>query len=360
MILSIIAVIFTFGVVIFIHEFGHFLVCKLSGIAVENFSFGFGKELFGFTKKETRYSLRAVPLGGYVKPKGEDIEEHKGESDEYFSKPWYIRLAVVWAGPAMNYLLAFVVFFFVISFVGRPVITDKPVIGSIAEDFPADKAGLKENDRIISINGVKMETWTQMSSLIHSSPQKEIALEYERSGVVSSVKITPVKSPSDSAKGIVGIAPATEYVPVGIGKAVLMSAHQCWYWTAFTVESLAKSIYRMEKPDVSGPIGIVTIVSKAARSGASDFFFLLGLISIAVGFFNLLPIPLLDGGHSILYIFEGLTRKRLTVQIMKYVNSAGIALLLGIFLFATYNDIKRIYEAHFAKPKSEAVSKEGK
>ncbi len=359
MIISILAVIFTFGIVIFIHEFGHFLVCKWAGIYVENFSFGFGKELWGFSRAETRYSLRLVPLGGYVKPKGEDIEQHKGEPDEYFSKPWYIRLAVVWAGPAMNYLLAFLVFFSVIAVVGRPVITDKPVIGSVAENYPAQKAGLREGDRIVSINGLKMETWTAMSSLIHSSPLKEISVEYEREGKIQNLKLTPVPSPGDSQKGLVGIAPASEYVPVSFFKAGLMAAHQCWYWTAFTVESLAKSIYRMEKPDVSGPIGIVTIVSKAAKSGASDFFFLLGLISVAVGFFNLLPIPLLDGGHSILYIFEGITRKRLTAKIMQYVNSAGMALLLGIFIFATYNDIKRIYESHFAKNEAvrEAVAK---
>lgn len=349
MITSVLAVVFTFGVIIFIHEFGHFLVCKLVGICVENFSFGFGKELWGFSLSETRYSLRLVPLGGYVKPKGEDIEDHKGEPDEYFSKSWYVRLAVVWAGPVMNYILAFIVFFLVIATVGKPVITDKPIIGSVAQGYPAEKAGLKEGDRILSINGINVKTWTAMSSFIHSSPLKEISMEYEREGNTYKLKLTPVKAVGDSKKAVVGIAPATEYVPVSFFKSATIAAHQCWYWTAFTVKSLAKSIYRMEKPDLSGPIGIVTIVSKAARTGPSDFFFLLGLISVAVGFFNLLPIPLLDGGHSILYIFEGLTRKRLTAKIMQHANSVGIAILLGIFIFATYNDIKRIYDSHFVK-----------
>ncbi|GAB4028634.1 MAG: RIP metalloprotease RseP [Elusimicrobiota bacterium] len=359
MLVSIIAVVFTFGLVIFIHEFGHFLVCKISGIAVENFSFGFGKELLGFTRAETRYSIRAVPLGGFVRPKGEDIEEHKGDSDEYFSKPWYIRLAVVWAGPFMNYLLAFAVFFFVILSVGQPVVTQRAVIGDMMVGYPAAAAGLKEKDRIVSINGVSINTWEQMTSIIHSSKDKELKVVYERDGALNSVKMTPVKSPVDSAKGIVGIAPITEYVKVSPFKAFGMSAYQCWYWTAFTVKSLAQSVYRMEKPDVSGPIGIVSIVSKAAHSSAADFFFLLGLISIAVGFFNLLPIPLLDGGHSILFIFEGLTRKKLTPNIMRYVNSAGMALLLGILVFATYNDVKRIYDSHLAK-KAAAQQSESK
>jgi len=356
MLISVIAVIFTFGLVIFIHEFGHFIVCKLSKIAVENFSFGFGKEIFGFTKAETRYSLRAIPLGGYVKPKGEDIEEHKGEKDEYFSKPWYIRLAVVWAGPMMNYFLAFVVFLLVIISVGQPVVTEKAIIGDVMAGYPAAKAGLKEKDKIVSINGRQINSWMEMTSIIHSSKDKALDVVYERDGVLNSVKFTPVKSPVDSKKGIVGIAPITEYVSVSPFKAVWMSAYQCWYWTAFTVESLGKSIYRMEKPDVSGPIGIVSIVSKAAHNGPADFFFLLGLISIAVGFFNLLPIPLLDGGHSILYIFEGITRKQITPKIMGYVNSAGMAFLLGILVFATYNDVKRIYDSHVAK-KAEASQK---
>jgi regulator of sigma E protease len=351
MLISIIAVFFTFGIVIFLHEFGHFIVAKLSKIYVEAFSFGFGKELWGFTKAETRYSIRLIPLGGYVKPKGEDIDEYKGEPDEYFSKPWYTRLAIVLAGPFMNYVLAFIVFFFVIFFVGQPVPTSKAIIGDVAPNYPAEVAGLKEGDKILSINSINVDSWKDMSQIIHENPGKELEITYERDGSKIKTKITATKSPLDSKMGIIGIAPLTEYKGVSFFKAISMSIYQCYFWTAFTVENLAKTIYRMEKPDVSGPIGIVNIVSKAAHSGFSDYFFLLGLISIAVGFFNLLPIPLLDGGHAFLYIFEGISKKKLNSNIMKYVNSTGMAFLLMILVFATYNDIMRIYNSKASQKK---------
>ena len=172
MILSILAVLFTFGLVIFLHELGHFTVCKLSGIKVEAFSFGFGPEIIGRTKGETRYSLRVVPLGGYVKPAGENIEEVSGAPDEYFSKPWYIRLAVVAAGPTMNYILAFVLFSGVILFVGEPVPSTEPVIGDLTQGYPAEIAGLKPGDRVLKVDGVTVSSWAEMAgrSVVDPAP----------------------------------------------------------------------------------------------------------------------------------------------------------------------------------------------
>jgi regulator of sigma E protease len=121
-----------------------------------------------------------------------------------------------------------------------------------------------------------------------------------------------------------------------------MGAHQCYFWTKYTVTSLAANIKHREKPDISGPIGIVTIVSKAAHTGMPDLFFLIALISVAVGFFNLLPIPLLDGGHAVLFIIEGITRRKLTPKLMGMVNYVGIAFLVGVLVFATYNDVVRL------------------
>lgn len=348
MIISIIAVAFTFGIVIFLHELGHFIVCKLSKIRVENFSFGFGKEIFGWTRGDTRYSIRAIPLGGYVKPQGEDITEYKGEPQEYFSKPWYVRLLVVLAGPFMNYVLAFFLFWGVIYFVGQPVPSNDPVIGDLALDYPAQKAGLREKDKIISINGKKVENWISMAEIIHKNIEKEITLTYEREGKIDTIKLKTVKDPTGK-RGIIGISPQISYKKVSFFKSIIMGIDQCWYWTAYTVTTLASNIYHMEKPDLAGPIGIVNVVSKAAHSGFSDFIFLLGLISVAVGFFNLLPIPLLDGGHIILYLYEGLFRKKLTENILKYVNSVGMFILMGIFLFATYNDISRIWKGKTQK-----------
>lgn len=396
MIISIIAVLFTFGLVIFLHEFGHFIVCKLVGIRVDAFSFGFGKELLGFTRGDTRYSLRLIPLGGYVKPAGEDIEETLAEQEKlpdnskpsvqlennsqpaaeetggvpakagsaglapymYFAKPWYTRLAVVFAGPTMNYLLAFVLFSGVILFVGEPVPSKAPVIGDLTMGYPAETAGLKSGDRVLRVDGAAVASWAEMAEKIYSKIEKEVSLTYTRGGAEASVKLKTRKAPDGSSRGVIGISPGVEYNRVPLFKGLAMGAHQCWYWTAFTVKTLKSNFDKREKPDLAGPIGIVNIVSKAAHTGLTDLFFLIGLISVAVGFFNLLPIPLLDGGWAVLYLYEGISRRKLTGEIMKYVNGAGIAMLLSILLFATYSDIMRIVSSRTAK-KAAAATQEG-
>ncbi|OGR68639.1 MAG: hypothetical protein A2081_03605 [Elusimicrobia bacterium GWC2_61_19] len=355
MIISIIAVLFTFGLVIFLHELGHFIVCKLSGIKVEAFSFGFGPELYGRTGGQTRYSIRAVPLGGYVKPAGENLDEASGAPDEYFSKPWYTRLGVVAAGPAMNYLLAFTLFSGVILFVGEPVASNDPVIGDLTQGYPAETAGLKPGDRLLKIDGAGVATWADMAVRIAGRLEKEITVTYVRDGAETSVKLKTRRAPEGADRGVIGISPGVAYNRVPLLKGFAMGAHQCWYWTAFTVKTLASNIHKREKPDLAGPIGIVNIVSKAAHTGAADFFFLIGLISVAVGFFNLLPIPLLDGGHAVLYVLEGIFRRKLNARIMQYVNGVGIAVLMTILLFATYSDIMRLVSSHAAKQAAAAA-----
>lgn len=350
MILSILAVLFTFGLVIFLHELGHFTVCKLTGIKVEAFSFGFGPELIGRTKGDTRYSLRAIPLGGYVKPAGENIDEVSGSPDEYFSKPWYIRFCVVAAGPTMNYLLAFVLFSGVILFVGEPIPSPEPVIGDLTQGYPAETAGLKPGDRVLKVDGVTVVSWAEMAGRIYVKIEKDVAIDYSRAGVQASAKLKTRKATDGgAARGVIGISPAVAYKHVPVLTGLSMGAYQCWYWSAFTVKTLASNISKREKPDLAGPIGIVNIVSKAAHTGLTDLFFLIGLISVAVGFFNLLPIPLLDGGWMVMFAFEGIFRRKITPNVMQYVNGAGIALLVSILLFATYSDIMRIVKSRSDK-----------
>ena len=359
MIISILAVLFTFGLVIFLHEFGHFIFCKLSGIKVEAFSFGFGKELYGRTSGPTRYSIRAIPLGGYVKPAGETLDEVSGASDEYFSKPWYIRLGVVLSGPFMNYLLAFVLFSGVILIVGEPRPSTEPVIGEVTSGYPADLAGLKKGDRIIKVSGMDVPTWDAMAKEIHARLEKEVVVVYRRGDVESEVKLVTRPSPEGGpVRGVIGISPGPVYLRVPLIKGVRMGLHQCWYWTRFTVETLASNVVKREKPDLAGPIGIVNIVSKAAHTGMADLFFLIGLISVAVGFFNLLPIPLLDRGWALLFLFEGIFRRKITPTVMKVMNGTGMAMLLSILIFATYSDLARIKASHDAK-KAAAATQEG-
>ena len=359
MIISIIGVLLTFGAVIFLHELGHFIVCKLAKIKVEAFSFGFGPELKGYTKVDTRYSLRAIPLGGYVKPAGENIEEVSGSPDEYFSKPWHVRLSVVLAGPLMNYILAFVLFTSVIFMTGQPIASEKAVIGEVVASYPAAIAGLKEGDKIIAVNGAKIKTWEEMAAVIHKNVEKEISISYERKGLAGTIELKTKKDPSGKI-GLIGVSPVISYAPISFIRSVEIGAYQCYYWTAFTVTTLASNLYHREKPDIAGPIGIVDIIGKAAHSGLANFVFLVGLISVAIGFFNLLPIPLLDGGHAVLYIFEGITKKKVTIKVMRVVNSLGIAFLVFILLFATYSDIKRLRTSSSQKKAAEVSLEKGK
>ena len=359
MILSAIAVLITFGMVIFLHEFGHFLMCKKLKVRVERFAFGFGPELVGVTYGETRFSICAFPLGGFVKPAGETLEDCSGHPDEYFAKTWLERLAIVAAGPAMNYVLAFSLFFGVVYFRGLPEPSKDAVIGDLQQGLPAEKAGLKPEDRIVKIGKAEVKTWAEMADLIHQNPEKKISVTFVRDGKLQMLDVTP-KLDKALNHGLIGIAPKFEYKNIGFVGSVKEGVHQCYLWTKYTVTTLASKIYHRERPDLAGPVGIVQMVSKAAHSGLEDLVFLIGLISVAVGFFNILPIPLLDGGHAALYIWEGLSHRKLTLKTLQVANSIGMVFLMSLLLFATYNDLVRIRDTRRAKAEAAAETEKEK
>ncbi|TBR17052.1 RIP metalloprotease [bacterium] len=358
MILSFISVIVTFGMVIFLHEGGHFLVCRKLGVRVERFAFGFGPELLGFTSGGTRFSICAIPLGGFVKPAGESIEDHTGHPDEYFSRAPWERLLIVAAGPAMNYVLAFAMFFLVVFFKGIPEGSTQPVIGDLAPNYPAAEAGMLPGDRILKVDSVDVAKWSDLAEYVYVRPGTPVKVTYARSGEVKLVEVTP-RLDAASKRGLIGIVQGVEYRKIGFVGSVVEALKECWHWTAYTVTSLAEKIWAREKPDLAGPVGIVQMVSRAAHSGLENLVQLIGLISVAIGFFNILPIPLLDGGHALLYIYEWVSRKKLTTAIVGAANSVGLALLMSLLLFATYNDIMRIRDgrkaAKDAKKAAEAV-----
>ena len=290
------------GMVIFLHEFGHYLACRKLGVRVERFAFGFGTELLGFTGREgTRFSLCAIPFGGFVKPAGEDPVEGGPEPkpDEYFGQSWNRRLIIVYAGPAMNYVLAFCLYTGLIWGRGLPEPTKAAVIGNIVIGFPADKAGIQIGDRVLSFDGRSLTK--------------------------------------------------AEYRPVGPFGAMYEATRLCWLQTQQTVTTIAGKIWKRERPDLAGPVGIFQMVARAARSGWEDFIFLIGFISVAIGFFNLLPIPVLDGGHAVMYLWEGLSRRRLTQDLMTRANSVGFVLIALLIIFATYSDVVRLREESAAR-----------
>lgn len=345
------AVLGVFSIVVVVHELGHFLVCKWLGVRVEKFSIGFGKEIFGWDWKGTRWSVAVLPLGGFVKPAGEDPEESSGAPDEYFAQKWYSRISIALAGPVMNYLLAFLVFFFLLFFWGMEQPSKEPVIGSLVPNFPAQAAGLEPGDRILEINGKPIAQWEEMAKEIHAYPEIPIDIVYKRKTeqqeLVSRIALVPKKDPQRGI-GLIGISPKIEMARQGLAKSAEFSARQIYFYSALTLKflgtALKSAVVERKKPDIelAGPIGIGHIIAKVTREGIKSILFLIAILSLSLGLFNLFPIPLLDGGHVFLYFLEGIMGKPLNKNAVRAAHIAGASLLIFIFLFATFQDISRL------------------
>jgi len=348
---------FALGLVIFLHEYGHYLACRRLGVRVERFAFGFGPELLGVTGRGgTRFSLCAIPFGGFVRPAGEDAySDQPPRPDEYFGQPWNRRLIIVYAGPAMNYVLAFLLYTGLVWSKGLPMPSKDAVIGNMVAGFPADAAGFQIGDRVLALDGRPLAGWDDLASSIHRSSGK-ITLTVQRKGRTLQVDVTPRKDEAEG-KSVIGITPEVSYTPVGPLGAAQESARMCWRQTKQTVTTIAGKLWQRQRPDLAGPLGIFQMVSRAARAGWDELLFLIGFISVAIGFFNLLPLPLLDGGHGAFYVWEGLAGRRPAAGAVEKANTVGLAFLMSLLAFATYNDILRIRgerAARATKPAAEA------
>jgi regulator of sigma E protease len=342
--LTAIAIIFTFGIVVFFHEFGHFLAAKRTGVKVEKFSLGFGPEIIGFTKGDTRYLLSLVPLGGYLKMAGENPEEEReGKPDEFLSQPWYKKIFIVFCGPLMNFVLAILLFSLVIFVWGQPVVkTDEARIGEVTIDSPADKAGLKSGDNIVSIDGTTVVTWEDMSKIIHYKANQSVELAILRNGQELKVKVIP-KYDKDRKVGLIGIVAPFEMKRMNIFNSLIKGVEQTYDWSVLTLKFLGLMIIGKVKADVSGPVGIGQLISQVARTGISNLFYLIAIISVNLGLFNLFPIPILDGGHIMFFTYEGLSGKALDAKKVQVAQVMGMSILIAIMIFATYKDFLRIF-----------------
>ncbi len=341
-----VGVAFAFGIVVFVHEFGHFIVAKKSGVKVDRFSFGLGPEMFGFQWGETRYCVAWIPLGGEVRMAGE--MEPGGDpavardSREFYAKPWYRRIPIVVAGPAMNYVLAYALFSFVFLLWGQPQPSTEPVVGELVDAYPAQLAGLRTGDRILTVNEKPVTAWAEVADLIHQNPEKPMGLSVSRAGgPPMAFVVKPVRAPG-SGQGLIGISPAVLYTSMPLGRALIAGAEQTAFWTKHTLSYLADKIVHREKPELSGPIGIANIISKSTQSGIQDYLFLIAMISLGIGLFNLFPIPMLDGGHLVFFLWEGIFRKPVSRRAVQAANAVGFSVLIGILVFATYSDIQRM------------------
>lgn len=338
--LTLVSMVFAFSLLVVFHEFGHFIVAKLLKVKVEKFAIGFGKEIIGFSGEETRYSLNFFPLGGFVKMLGDEPGDEKAKDPRsYLAQPWYKRIFIVLCGPLMNFILTIILL--VIIFLTGVYVPDAS-IGNVMADSPAAKAGLKSGDLIVKINNVPVETWNDLTKLVYPNAGKELTLLVKRSNNEMIFKVVP-KFDEERKIGLLGIIPSDgqKLERYGIIEACKKGTLETYTLTIMTLQELWKMFTGKIAPDVSGPIGIIKIISISAKAGFNSLVGVIALLSINLGIINLFPIPILDGGHILFLIVEGIRHKPMSVRKLQIAQAFGLVLIITIFIFATYKDIIR-------------------
>lgn len=349
---TIIATVIVLGVLIFFHELGHFLVAKYFRVGVLRFSLGFGPPLISRKVGETEYCLAGIPLGGYVKLLGESSNEEVADDKlhaSFTNQPVQRRMAIVAAGPVANFLLAILLFTFVFAVSGIPHLSTE--IGAVTKNSPAERAGLSPGDRVISVNGVSVSEWEEMSKLIKKSHGETIELTVERKKELVRVSVKPEISKVKNIFGeevkrpLIGI---TSSQKVEVKKLNPLSAfyygfEQTWSLTKLFVLTVIKLIERVvPAKTLGGPIFIAQLAGQQARQGVMNLLYFIGLISVNLAILNLLPIPILDGGHLAFFTFEAVTGKPLSIEKREIAQQVGLFILIILMVFVFYNDISRI------------------
>ena len=353
---------FVLTIVVFFHELGHFLVARWAGVKVLTFSLGFGPELFGFNDRHgTRWKVSAIPLGGYVKFFGDDSEASTPSADtlqtmtaeerkvSFHHKKVGPRAAIVAAGPIANFLLAIVIFAALFTFFGKPSQTAR--VDSIQENSAAAAAGVKPGDVVTAINGDAIESFTDMQRIVSTKAGTPLVFTVKRGDEVVKLNGTPqlreIKDTFGNVHrvGILGITRATGpgdtvTKPVNPATAVWLGVKETWFVVDRTISYIGGIFTGRENADqVGGPIRIAQISGQVATIGLSALIHLAAVLSVSIGLLNLFPVPLLDGGHLLFYAIEAVRGKPLSERSQELGFRVGLALVLMLMLFATYNDI---------------------
>jgi regulator of sigma E protease len=337
------------GVLIFVHELGHFAVAKFFDVKVLKFSLGFPPALIKRRWGETEYILSWIPLGGYVKLLGEDPESGEEIAPEelpraFTSKSLLARMAVIAAGPVSNYLLA-VVLLCAGYVVGLPVLVSH--VGKVIEGSPAMQAGLKEGDRVVAIDGEPIWRWDDMRQIIEKRPNEQLQVTVERDGERTTLPVTPALSEEKDAFGRpigrIGVMPSGERVTLGFFAAIGEGCRFTWYLTGLVFETLAKLVkMEISAKALSGPITIAQASGESLKAGWPSFVFLLSFISINLAVINLLPVPILDGGHLLFFFIEAVIRRPVTGKAREIATQLGLLFIIFLMVLVFYNDIHRI------------------
>ena len=351
--INIVSVIILLGVLIFVHELGHFLVAKWSGVGVLKFSLGFGPRLVGRKMGETEYILSAIPLGGYVKMLGESEDEEDllpgDEERSFLNQPLFKRMAIVTAGPLFNFLFAIFAFALVYA-IGVSTPTSR--IGAV--QGAALDAGMRTGDIIIAINDREISRWSELASAVNESNGERLKIRIDRENKghrIFEIYVVPQLVTSKNVFGEeidtyrIGVAISDETVverkgPVG---ALVAGIQQTWGWTKLTCLGIVKMLQGVVSPkELGGPILIAQMAGSQARKGLVPFIFLMAVLSVNLGVLNLLPLPVLDGGHIAFFLIEAATGRPVSMRSREIAQQVGFFLLILLMIFVFYNDIARI------------------
>lgn len=358
------------GILVFVHEFGHFLVARLSGVQVTDFSIGFGKQLWGFTDKHnTKWKICAIPLGGYCQFLGDADAASTGSSEEVkelseedkkkafpFQNPWK-KLAIVLGGPGFNYLFAIIVFTLMFAFLGK--FSFPPVVGEVVAGGVADKAGIVKADRILSINGHEVESFSEITTEISLTTGGVAEVKLDRAGEVMELSV-PLEMMKVEANGqtterpMLGIKSMNtmelDHERMSLPDAFVEACSETWRITEGTLRGVGQMITgKRGSEDLGGILRIAEMSGDISRkNGMLDFIAFMALLSINLGLINLFPIPVLDGGHVVIYLVEIVSRREINAKVKENLFKAGFALILALMIFATWNDFVHLFHRFFA------------
>lgn len=344
MILTIAAAVFVFGLLVLVHEFGHFITAKMTGMRVDEFAIGFGPKLISRKHGETVYSLRAIPLGGFNDIAGMDPDNNTAGERGFCAKPVLSRMIVILAGATMNFVLPILLFFVIFATLGEMKPSNEPVIGEVIAGFSAEHAGLKANDRILSVDGQAVATWNEFTDKIRGAAEgQDILLQYKRGDEIGSVSVTP-QFDKQANRALIGVQSSVVYSALSLPEAFTTAVNHTRDITVAMLDAIVGLFKNPDQTDqLAGPIGIVQMSGQVAERGFIPLLNFAALLSINLGIINLLPVPVLDGGHFVNLFIEAVRGKPLGSKAVAYTQRVGIALLLMLMIFATKNDIVRVF-----------------
>jgi regulator of sigma E protease len=356
LITTLISFIVVIGIIIFVHELGHFLAAKLSGVKVEVFSLGFPPKLWSRKWGETEYQIAWVPLGGFVKMAGmadESYEEGEYNPDDprgFMKQPFLNKTFILLAGVIMNVLLGFLIYSTLTwtEGIGRMTGTE---LTMVSEDFPAYEAGIRVGDRIVEVAGRETDTWEKLTNTVREFPGTPVDIKWMRGDSLLSGTVTPrglpefnVNTARSDTVGKIGILGSLTIDKVGPFEAAIHGANQVYTILKLNAVSLgALFTGRASVGELTGPLGIARMSGESAKSGAASFFAFIGLISVSIAFLNVLPVPMLDGGHLLFTIIEAVIGRQIPEAVKVNLLKVGLAALILLVLVVSYHDILRFY-----------------